>query len=538
MTSAANPTPSPTQSVQVDLVLTPAVVSVGVEETFELKIQVQAGTQMVDSVSTYLNFDPAVLEVLSITPGTALDTVLQNEFDNNTGEIDFVAGTLSDSPSGTFRLATVLFEAVGGSPGSSVLFSTAVPRESDAAFDGVSVLAQTEDGVVTVGDTIAGALNLQGRPSPPAPSWSIPLTLSLMISGQVTPAYVFTPTTNQNGTFGVSGVPAGTYDVTVKNHHTLQNTQSVTVVDGTNNIDFGTLREGDANDDNFVTLLDFSILATAFGTGEEDTGFDPRSDFNEDGFITLLDFSLLASNFGQAGDTLQASAIQSDPKMQADSLTGWADHATTDDEVILAVVPPTRTLEAGQIFTLTLQVQAGTQQVDGASAYLDFDPTVLEVITTTAGPALTMPLQNDFDNEAGEIDYARVALGCTPPNCPTGTFKLADVMFEMVGGPDTSLSFNHTKPRNSDVTFGGVSTLDRKENGFVTSCFDLDGSAVGSTDIQKIVSRWRLTADSPNPDGDLDTPNYEVEYDLVFDGVIDVRDIASAVKHWGESCSP
>lgn len=518
--------------------LTPAAVSVDLNETFELKIQVQAGIQVVDSVSAYLDFDPDVLEVVDVTAGTELDTVLENTYDNTAGEIDFVAGTLSDFPSGTFGLATVNFRAIGGSPGSPVTFSSAVPRQSDAAFDGVSVLDQTEDGVVTVGNTIVGSVTLQGRPTPPVLAWSVPLTVSLTASGQTTPAYVFDPTTDQEGTFSISGITAGTYDVAVKNHHTLQNVQSVTVVDGTNNVDFGTLREGDANDDNFVTLLDFSILVTAFGTGEGDAGFDARADFNEDGFITLLDFSLLVSNFGQAGDTItQTAALQRDTDV-GPGLAGWAAHAVTAaDEVVLAVVPPTRTVETGQIFTITLEVQAGTQSVNGASAYVNFDPAVLQAITTTAGSALSAPLQNDIDNTAGEIDYARGSF-CTSPNCPTGTFKLGDVRFEVIGGGDTPLSFNDTNPRKSDVTGGGQSVLDRTEDGFVSTCFDLDGSGVGTSDVQKVVDRWRLTADNPNPDGVSETPNYDVWYDLVFDGVIDVRDVTLMTKHWGDACSP
>ena len=68
-------------------------------------------------------------------------------------------------------------------------------------------------------------------------------------------------------------------------------------------VDFGLLREGDANDDNFVTLIDFSLLSGAFATCQGDARYDARTDFNADGCVTILDFSLLSSNFGQAGDT-------------------------------------------------------------------------------------------------------------------------------------------------------------------------------------------------------------------------------------------
>jgi hypothetical protein len=65
----------------------------------------------------------------------------------------------------------------------------------------------------------------------------------------------------------------------------------------TTDVDFGTLWEGDANDDNYVNITDFSLLATGFYPQ-----YDERADFNEDGLVNITDFSLLASNFGMNGD--------------------------------------------------------------------------------------------------------------------------------------------------------------------------------------------------------------------------------------------
>ncbi len=62
---------------------------------------------------------------------------------------------------------------------------------------------------------------------------------------------------------------------------------------------------GDANGDNFITMLDFAIMAQSFGMDRFQEDFDPRGDFNGDGAITMLDFSLLANNFGQCGAGVQ-----------------------------------------------------------------------------------------------------------------------------------------------------------------------------------------------------------------------------------------
>ena len=64
---------------------------------------------------------------------------------------------------------------------------------------------------------------------------------------------------------------------------------------------FGTLLAGDVNNDNAVTIIDFSILRASFGLAQGDAGFDPRADLNGNGAVDILDFSLLRANFGLAG---------------------------------------------------------------------------------------------------------------------------------------------------------------------------------------------------------------------------------------------
>jgi hypothetical protein len=58
---------------------------------------------------------------------------------------------------------------------------------------------------------------------------------------------------------------------------------------------------GDTNDDNQVTLADFSILAGSFNLSSDMMGYDPRADLNGDGAVTLTDFSLLSGNFNTTG---------------------------------------------------------------------------------------------------------------------------------------------------------------------------------------------------------------------------------------------
>lgn len=139
--------------------------------------------------------------------------------------------------------------------------------------------------------------DLQGRTD-----FTIDLTVDVYESGNAIPIFQFTPTGSSIGEAIVNGITPGTYDIAIKSSNYLQKVVNITLVDGANNMPVGQLLAGDANDDNSVTALDFSILAASFNLSSIDPGFDVRADFNGDGVVNALDFSLLASNFNTAGE--------------------------------------------------------------------------------------------------------------------------------------------------------------------------------------------------------------------------------------------
>ena len=63
----------------------------------------------------------------------------------------------------------------------------------------------------------------------------------------------------------------------------------------------GTMRPGDANNDNLVELVDFNILVMAFGVQPGDPGYDARADFDRSTIVDIYDYTLLKRNFGQLG---------------------------------------------------------------------------------------------------------------------------------------------------------------------------------------------------------------------------------------------
>jgi hypothetical protein len=251
---------------------------------------------------------------------------------------------------------------------------------------------------------------------------------------------VFTPVTDNTGRFTLAGIAAGAYRLQVKNSHTLRNTVDVTLNGGANTVDLGTLREGDANNDNRVSLLDFSILAGTFQKCQGDPGYSDAADFNEDQCVTLLDFSLLASNFGQSGE-LALPPDTAGPSAGA---------------VRLVIAPADTSVAVGQEFTLTVLAEAGDQRVSGAQVNLNFDPSLMRVVTLARGAALPAILLDQHSNAAGTIDYA----AGTFANFPDGTFPIFGirmVALSPTSGLGARVTFDLVAPRQSDVVFAGSS---------------------------------------------------------------------------------
>jgi len=173
------------------------------------------------------------------------------------------------------------------------------------------VMARDEHGIATqspiwqfttVGATLEGHVTFTGRSLPS--QWIETFVVKGFQPGNLTnELWNGTATTNNTGVFTMTGLTPGTYDIGIKNWTCLSevNTSITLPAGNTTVVDFGTMREGDANGDNNINILDASFLASRFGSSEGDPGWNPNCDFNRDGHINILDASALASNFGQHG---------------------------------------------------------------------------------------------------------------------------------------------------------------------------------------------------------------------------------------------
>ena len=134
------------------MALTPATTTVNVGQNFNLSVQVNAGTQQVNTVQVSLKFDPTYLEVVSLTQVGELDGIVQNTYDNTAGTISYAAAKLGGSVTGTFSVVQIQFKAKAAAPSTAVQFQFVQPLASDVLMEGLSVLAAggTSNATVTV----------------------------------------------------------------------------------------------------------------------------------------------------------------------------------------------------------------------------------------------------------------------------------------------------------------------------------------------------------------------------------------------------
>ncbi len=441
-----------------------------------VELVVDASSQQADSIAVSLDFNPDVLTIVDAS-GNPISWVvagpdfpapwLMNTVNNNVGHIDLIVALPGGRTlSGRMVLATLLFRANSPTPsyGTPVDFVFTGERRTDILSGGSSVLGQTTGGFIAVaaGRTLTGRVALQGRAAAPDASWATPMLLTVHEPGSTMPLASYAVTTTNSGQFVVAGFPIGIFDLKLKGLHTLRNTlRGVTLGEGSLALDFGVLLEGDANNDNVVNTTDLSIYSAAFGKHKGEAGYDARADFNNDALVDAADLALLQLNFGKHGDIVIGGG--SGP-VAAWPLV-WSGSLVTLDaaSVNLSLQPISTSLSIGQMFTLTVQVDAGAQPVHAAEIHINL-PSGLNVVSPDGTPvefiegsgALPVQAVNHVDNGAGLIDYAATYLG-TPPS---GTFTLATIRLR-AGQPikELPVRFVRMPGRMTDVIFNEDSIL-------------------------------------------------------------------------------
>ena len=279
---------------------------------------------------------------------------------------------------------------------------------------------------------------------PPDGSYVVDLSVTLCVGGS--PFEVYPVTTDDSGYFDLI-LPSGTYDILVKNVHTLANRlDDVVIPNGgsTGIIDFGTLREGDANDDNRITSADFYILKPSYNKSLGEPGYDERADFNENDSVTSADFFLLIGHYNQAGDTCAT-------KSKNMVSTSFREIRSNLSNVSVSLEKKN---PANGSYIVNVWVHASAQTVNSVDLHLNFDPKTCRVDSVKQTESANwIVMQNEVNQANGWIDYAMVNFTPCQQDFIACSFKVTSTTLQ----PKSSLEFSFAPvTRNTRVEFNGL----------------------------------------------------------------------------------
>jgi hypothetical protein len=143
-------------------------------------------------------------------------------------------------------------------------------------------------------------------------------------------------------------------------------------------------------------------------------------------------------------------------------------------DVVLRLSPTNSSVMKDEIFTVAIEVAAASQLVDGATIYINFDATFLQVVDAAGNPAsvivnsgrFELELLNQVSNSLGQIDFVAATFGTEE-----GTFTLATIRLKALlgtGAGSTSLSFVQRENKSTDVLYLGNSVLGSTSGASVT----------------------------------------------------------------------
>jgi len=180
------------QTIAASLEFDPTTMTTSANQTFNVSIVVDAGSELITSTDVYVTFDASILEAQSVTEGSFFPTVTNNI---TSGKV-YIAGLVDDpatSKTASGTLATVTFKAL--KDGTATLsFDCDNSKIVKNDVNATNILTCSENGTSTVtvgvGGTTTGGDADSGQTTTQLPKsgifdnvvkWAVPGTVLLLI---------------------------------------------------------------------------------------------------------------------------------------------------------------------------------------------------------------------------------------------------------------------------------------------------------------------------------------------------------------------
>lgn len=245
--------------------------------------------------------------------------------------------------------------------------------------------------------TISGKVILQGRTN-----HSSPITFKLKNPGEATPVQTYNITTAPDGSYVISNVSSGIYNLSAKAPIFLsQNQVLIEVAENqtTSNINFNLLG-GDCDNNNVVSMMDFTILRAAYGSKVGDPKWDARADFNGNNQIDMMDFSILNSNYGKSGFEPQISITSPQDGSIFSVSTITVSGTISDNNAQVRVNDITATVTNNTFTASGISLSEGQNRVSAIATnqYGNKNADLIIVVLDTVPPAVEIasPLNNSI----------------------------------------------------------------------------------------------------------------------------------------------
>ena len=194
---------------------------------------------------------------------------------------------------------------------------------------------------------------------------------------------------------------------------------------------------GDFNGDNKVDIFDLQRVAGHWNCRTGQACYDAQYDTEPDGDIDVFDLQRFAAAWGT---TCVAAAGQAPSRPAYDP----AAHVGSFTASSLSLLPPTRRVAAGTVFTHTVRLQDASN-LGAFQATATYDRAIVQAEAVTIGPFLsstgrtTVPVGPTIDNTTGKVTFGAFTFGSQTG--ASGAGELAYIRFRAQAIGQTALTF-------------------------------------------------------------------------------------------------